>query len=110
MQQYLYRDFVANLAKRFDAVLQEIQVEYNFEFGPEFEVAICKVLRRTLPQQFGICRGFVVDKSGELAGDDIIVFDQMRFPTLRALDRIDYSQKEYVPIDAVYAYLRLSTR
>ena len=55
--------------------------------------------------QYGICRGFVVNAAGEKAGDDIIVYDRMRFPTLRALEGEDYSRKEQVPIEAVYAYI-----
>jgi len=105
MQQYLYSNYVAKLAERFDKALSEIEVVHSFDYGPEFEVAICKVLRRILPQKFGVCRGFIVDASGEPAGDDIIIFDRIRFPTLRALDQEDYAIKEHVPVDAVYAYL-----
>ena len=107
--KYVYDDYVVTLANRFTEALQEIDAEYNFDLGPEFEVAICKVLRRALPQKYGICRGFVVDVKGECAGDDIIIYDRARFPTLRLLKDEDYSRKERIPIEAVYAYIEAKT-
>src|SRR5580692_9222880 len=100
-----YDGFVKNLAARFDEALNEIAAVYNFDFGNEFEVAICKVLRRAIPHRYGICRGFVVNAEGQAAGDDIIIYDRIRFPTLRALGQEDYSLKEKIPIEAVYAYI-----
>lgn len=100
----LYDDFVKKIADRFDSALAEIEAVHNFEYGSEFEIAVCKTLRRALPQRFGICRGYVVNKDGETAGDDIIIYERLRFPTLRALEE-DYSQKEKVPIEAVFAYI-----
>jgi len=101
----LYGGYVTTLAERFDEALREIQVGYNFEYGSEFEIAICQTLRRALPHKYGICRGFVVDASGEIAGDDIIIYDRARFPTLRLLTDEDYSRKERIPIEAIYAYI-----
>ncbi len=105
MKNFFYADYIRKLAKQFDDALEEIEVNHNFEYGSEFEVAICKVFRRVLPHKFGVCRGYVVDETGDRAGDDIIIFDRIRFPTLRSLGEGDFSVKEYVPIDAVYAYI-----
>jgi len=99
----MYKDFVGTISKEFEAALDEIKAIHNFDFGPEFEVAICKTLRRVLPQKFGVCRGFVVNARGDAQGDDIVIFDRMRFPTIRGIDYADYSRKEQVPIEAVYA-------
>lgn len=101
----LYDNYVREVSNKFEQALALIKTEHSFEYGDEFEVAICKTLRQVLPQQYGICRGYVVSALGEKAGDDIIVFDRMRFPTLRALDTDDYARKEQVPIEAVYAYI-----
>jgi hypothetical protein len=99
-----YDDFVKKIAENFEAALSEIQAGHNFDLGPEFEVAVCKMLRRALPQRFGICRGYVITLDGESAGDDIIIYERLRFPTLRSLDE-DYSRKEKVPVEAVFAYI-----
>lgn len=99
-----YDGFIKNVANSFDQVLSEIEAVHNFEFGSEFEVAICKTLRRVLPHRFGICRGYVVNRDGELAGDDIVIYDRIRFPTSRLLGE-DFSRKEKVPIEAVFAYI-----
>jgi len=105
MNKHLYADYILNLAKRFDEALSEMEAHHNFELGAEFEIAICNVLRRALPHQYGICRGYLVDREGTHAGDDIIIYDRMRSPTLRALGAEDYSRKERVPIEAVYAFI-----
>jgi len=100
----LYDNFVRRITDNFHAAISEIEAEYNFDYGSEFEVALCKTLRRVLPQKFGICRGFVIDQTGETAGDDIIIYERLRFPTLRSLED-DYTRKEKVPIEAVFAYI-----
>jgi len=104
-QKFLYSGYIEKIAQGFDQALERIEIEHNFEYGPEFEVALCKVFRRVLPQQFGICRGYVVNETGEKAGDDIIIFDKMRFPTIRSQESDDYSTKEQVPIEAAFAYI-----
>jgi hypothetical protein len=101
----MYNGFVSKIAERFEGALKEIDTVYNFDFGPEFETAICKTLQRILPQRFGICRGFVINARGDTQGDDIIIFDRMRFPTIRSLGEESYATKEQVPIEAVYAYI-----
>src|SRR6266851_5063767 len=105
MSQLLYDGYLQNLNKRFEEALSEIEAHHNFEYGDEFEIALCKVFRRALPQMYGICRGYVVDADGMVAGDDIIIYDRARFPTLRALGDEDYARLEKIPIEAVYAYI-----
>lgn len=100
-----YLDFLENISKKFEAKFAEISVQFNFENGPEFEIAICRVLRTLLPNKYGICRGFVVTIDGEVKGDDIIIYDQERFPLLRLLDDNTYEQKQQVPVEAVFAYI-----
>jgi hypothetical protein len=78
---------------------------HNFEHGDEFEVAVCEILRPILPMRYGICRGYAVNADGVTAGDDIIIYDRMRFPTLRGLEEENYARLEQVPIEAVYAYI-----
>ncbi|UCS95037.1 hypothetical protein KZP23_08515 [Echinicola marina] len=102
---FLYGNYVKTLNDKFIRRLEDIEAEFNFDYGDEFEIAICEILRSFLPQKFGICRGFVVDSKGNTAGDDIIIYDQERFPTLKLVHRNDYSRKEKIPIEAVYAYI-----
>ena len=101
----VYNNYVRDVSERFEQALARIRTGQNFEYGSEFEIAICKTLRAVLPQKYGICRGYVVSALGEKAGDDVIVYDRMRFPTLRALETDDFASKEQVPIEAVYAYI-----
>lgn len=109
-QKYLYGDYIENLHSRFLKRLDQIEAHHNFELGNEFEVAICQILRSFLPTKYGVCRGFVVSRDGETAGDDIIVYDQERFPTLRQLDKGDFSLLENIPIEAVYIYIEAKHR
>ncbi|HEX2871439.1 MAG TPA: DUF6602 domain-containing protein [Polyangiaceae bacterium] len=81
-----------------------MESEHNFELGTEFESVLVEFLKRVLPSRFGVCRGYVVTRDGAKAGDDIIVYDQARFPTLRVLQK-DSGRKEYVPAEAVIAYI-----
>ena len=100
-----YKNFVENVSKQVEGLFGYISTRYNFDFGDEFEFAVCDLLRQVLPEKYGICRGFVVTREGEFAGDDIIIFDSQRIPTLRSLDRNRWDRKEEVPIEAVYAYV-----
>jgi hypothetical protein len=93
------------LSAKFKSRFDEISAVHNFEFGNEFEVAICESLREFLPEKFGICRGYAVSKDGEKAGDDIIIYDAINFPTLKFKKRNDFSSKEEIPIEAIYAYI-----
>ena len=106
MEDYLYDGLIERISKEFELQLKKIEAEYNFDNGDEFEIAICQVLRKILPTKYGICRGFVVDKQGNKEGDDIIIYDQEKFPTLRFFDDSNaFAQKNQIPVDAVYAYI-----
>jgi hypothetical protein len=89
----VYGDYLETISAKFQSLFAEISAEYAFDYGDEFEIALCKVLRALLPSKFGICRGFAVTLDGTLAGDDIIIFDHERFPTLRLLESNDFAQK-----------------
>src|SRR5690554_797229 len=102
---YKYDNFVENLSNKFHSRLEEISSDYNFDLGDEFEIAICEALRSFLPIKYGICRGFVVDSEGCKEGDDIIIFDQVNYPTIKLNKKDDYSRKENIPIEAVCAYI-----
>lgn len=103
-ESYLYQDYVGTLSRRFAGEIDTIAAEHNFEFGPEFEIALASVLRNILPDKYGVCRGYVVNAQGESAGDDIIIYDRAAFPTLLLRGR-DADRKEHVPAEAVYAYI-----
>ena len=105
MRKLLYKNYVETLSKTFEANLVSIEASYGFDYGPEFEVVLCETLRQALPQKFGICRGYVVDADGNEAGDDLVVYAQDRFPTLRLRSPDYYSRKEYIPIEAAFAYV-----
>lgn len=100
-----YGGYIERLSRKVGARLLDIEAVFNFDLGGEYEVAMCHLLEDVLPSKFGICRGFVVSESGELAGDDIIIYDKMSCPTLRASSGLQYAVKEQIPIDAVYAYI-----
>jgi len=102
---YMYRDLVGRLSNIVNAELIKLEAIYNFDFGDEFEVALCRILRLALPDRYGVCRGHVVTKENRIAGDDIIIYDREESPTLRMLPYGDFSIKEYIPVDAVYAYI-----
>lgn len=105
MPSMLYNDYVLKLSRVFENAISEIEAEHNFEYGSEFEITLCKSLRRAVPDKYGIRRGYVVSQDGTKAGEDIIIYDKARFPTLRISSNETYDKKEQVPIEAVYAYI-----
>jgi|GEM_PF-780641 len=105
MPNYRYKNYIKKISDRFVAELAQIQSEYNFDLGDEFEIAVCKILRHILPEKYGVCRGFVVDHNSNTAGDDIIIYEQVRFPTFGLREKNEFARKEYIPIDAVYCYI-----
>lgn len=104
IDQPLYNNWLGKLAARFQAKFDDILTVHNFDYGDEFEIALCEVLKTIIPRRASICRGFIVAQDGTLAGDDIIIFDSSRFPVLRAIGE-DLSRKEQVPAEAVLAYI-----
>jgi hypothetical protein len=100
----LYGNWLGEIANRFQSKFDAIYAVHNFDYGDEFEIALCEVLRTILPGRAAVCRGYVIAQDGRMAGDDIIVFDTTRSPVLRALGNY-LSRKEKVPAEAVLAYI-----
>ena len=100
-----YRNYIKDISIRLNAHIEQMSAEHSFDYGHEFEIALCKTLRLALPLKYGICRGFLVNADGDIAGDDIIIYDQDRFPSLRMIANESYSQKEKIPVEAAYAYI-----
>ena len=100
-----YRAYLESLAKAFKYRFEQISTHYNFDSGDEFEIALCYMLREILPSKYGICRGHVISADGQSAGDDIVIYDKERFPTLRVFPQESYDRKQDIPIEAVYAYI-----
>lgn len=100
-----YRNYLLKANEAFESLIKEIDVIYNFDHGDEFEIVLCKALRKVLPMKYGIVRGHVITKEGKEAGDDIIIYDCVRFPSLRLLENDSFGQKQFIPIEAVYAYI-----
>jgi hypothetical protein len=105
-----YMDFAGRLSTRVLARLSLIEAQFNFDFGDEYEVAICEVLTDILPARYGVCRGSLVTFEGEEAGDDLIIFDRLSYPTLRSSIAPNFAVKERVPIEAAYAYIECKHR
>jgi hypothetical protein len=101
----MYAEYVKQLARRFHQALENIEAEQNFEYGPEFEIALCEVLSKALPDKFGVIRGYAVNSEGTKAGDDILIYERIRFPTFRDLHIGDFLRKEQIPIEAIYCYI-----
>lgn len=78
-----YDNYPQRLSRQILSRFLEIEAIYNFEFGDETEIALCQILINILPDKYGVCRGFVINKEGVKAGDDIIIYDKMNFPLIR---------------------------
>ncbi|MBX9296640.1 hypothetical protein K5M33_22880 [Chromobacterium vaccinii] len=100
-----YGGYIDRLSRKVEARLADIEAIFNFDLGSEFEVAMCALLEDILPAKFGVCRGFVITEDGRSAGDDLIIYDKMSCPMLRAGIGRQYSIKEQIPVEAVYAYI-----
>jgi hypothetical protein len=104
-ERLMYDDYLRTVAERFENRFADIAAEWNFELGVEFEITLCRVLRQVLPHRYGVCRGFVATRGGEKKGDDIIIYDRDRSPTLRLVEQDGFERKESIPVEAVYAYI-----
>lgn len=105
MPNPVYGNYIRDLHDSFVRRLDYIAAEYNFDLGDEFEIAICEILSEFLPAKYGVCRGFAVSCDGRKQGDDIIIYDKSRFPTLRTRPIRAFERKENIPIEAIYAYI-----
>ena len=105
-----YDNYLQTVAERFESHLSAIAAVHNFDYGPEFEIALCKTLRLALPAKYGVCRGYLVDIDGNKEGDDIIIYDHDRFPSLRMLGDEGFANRERIPIEAAYAYIEAKHR
>ena len=101
----VYSKMIDTYSNAIENKFSEISTRYNFDKGEEFEIAICELLQSILPDKYGICRGFVVTETDNFAGDDIIIYDKDRFPTLRLLEKQKFDKKQEIPVEAVYAYI-----
>lgn len=104
-KHYAYNNFLKNISQKLLKNFDEISAIYNFDYGDEFEIALCKSLRIILPEFYGICRGSIFTIDNESVGDDIIIYDQFHFPTLRLLEDNTFAQKQQIPFEAVFAYI-----
>lgn len=100
----MYKDLIERMSQAASTTFDAIYATFGFDYGHEFEIALCKILRLVLPKKYSICRGHIVTSTGESAGDDIIIYDAYAFPKLRIIED-DLSIKQYIPIEAVYAYI-----
>lgn len=102
-----YNDILHKILNRIDLKFSEISANYNFDFGPELEIALCEILRSLLPEKYGVCRGFIVTQNDDVEGDDIIIFDQQSFPIFRLLENKSFLRKLEIPFEAVCAYIEV---
>lgn len=100
-----YGGYIERLSRKVEARLIDIEAMFNFDLGSEFEISLCILLEDILSAKYGVCRGFIVTEDGRLAGDDVIIYDKLSCPTLRAGIGRQFSVKEQIPVDAVYAYI-----
>src|SRR5687767_3822164 len=96
-----YGGYIERLSRKVEARLTDIEAIFNFDLGAEFELVMCALLEDILPAKFGVCRGFIISEDGRSAGDDLIIYDKMSCPMLRASISRQYSVKEQIPVEAV---------
>ncbi len=101
----MYKDYLENMQKRFLAEFEGIEVGHNFDYGTEFEISLCHVLKTVLPSRFGISRGYAVNAEGKFFGDDILIHDPMTHPRLSVRNVQTFARKEKIPIEGVYSYI-----
>ena len=95
----MYDDYLRKVAARFENRFADIEAEWGFDYGVEFEITLCRLLRQVLPQRYGICRGFVVTRDGQKKGDDIIIFDRNEW--LPDIDEIRSLVKAHTEVSGI---------
>jgi hypothetical protein len=103
----LYDDYLRSLNDRAVEAFSKIDIGTNLDYGPEAEGAVHTWLRQTLPAKYGVCKGYIVNETGDRAGDDLILFDPVNFPSLRADGPPRFDRKEKIPVQAAYGYLEI---
>lgn len=101
----MYKNILERIQNEVKTELNKIEAVHNFEFGVEYEIALCNILRKVLPESYGVSRGYVVSKDDNVAGDDIIIYNRLIFPELRFIEKDDYVNKQYIPCEAVCVYI-----
>ncbi|WP_437748030.1 DUF6602 domain-containing protein [Sorangium sp. So ce302] len=101
-----YDGWSEEIVEHLEDEFRKLRALATLELGPELEIAMCHALRKFLPERAGVCRGWVVDVTGDKQGEDIIIYDAARFPTLRGLGG-DLAIRERVPAEAVLAYIEV---
>ncbi|MBR9847314.1 MAG: hypothetical protein GYB35_14970 [Algicola sp.] len=101
----MYNNYIKKISDRFESRFNEIDPEWNFDIGNEFEVELATLIDELLPDKFGVCRGFVTPMNGLAKGDDIIIYDKMNAPLVKPPNSQKFARKEYVPLEATYAYI-----
>jgi len=101
----IYKNYVEKISNRFQSRFDEIDPMWNFDQGNEFEIELATLIDELLPDKYGVCRGFVTPKSGTPKGDDIVIYDKLNVPLLRPPNNFRFTRKEYVPLEATYAYI-----
>lgn len=74
-------------------------ITHNGVMGEVNELHFIEVLRKYLPNRYGLTQGIVVDCNGATSDQiDIIIFDPQYTPTL-----LDQQSHRFIPAEAVYA-------
>ncbi|ELC3208582.1 DUF6602 domain-containing protein [Vibrio parahaemolyticus] len=69
------------------------------EFGQYREEAVIELLRLSIPQTYGITKGFVITRDDQISTQcDLIVYDKQSCPNL-----VDSSHTHFIPVEAVVA-------
>ncbi|MGF6091603.1 DUF6602 domain-containing protein [Pseudomonas sp. 18173] len=86
---------------RLQLALSSKSITHNGVMGEVNEAHFIEVLRKYLPNRYGVAQGIVVDCNGATSDQiDIIIFDPQYTPTL-----LDQQSHRFVPAEAVYAVL-----
>lgn len=83
--------------------LSSRSITHDGVMGEVNEQHFIDVLRKYLPQRYGISKGIVIDSNG-LTSDqiDIVIFDHQYTPTL-----LDQHAHRFIPVEAVYCILEV---
>ncbi|WP_445956737.1 DUF6602 domain-containing protein [Yeosuana sp.] len=101
----IYDNYIKKISDRFEKRFSEIDPQWNFDMGNEFETELATVIEELLPDKFGVCKGFVTPMEGNSRGDDIIIYDKMNVPLIKPPNTHKFTRKESVPLEATYTYI-----